>query len=183
MQPANAKIAFEDPAQDEDAPPPYYEATPLEISGVHGYEASSLSTECYNYAVLSLAGTNIVRLFRFPETVTSSIRQVVSDTWPKGIQYVSDSDDNFEVRLRGNPFGRVCRDDKIAARKLVMNILQALEREGWAERGQRRGIVGCNGPEKQGKKVLCSLSPFVARGSLLRLARDQFRNLTKSQVF
>jgi hypothetical protein len=96
------------------------------------------------YAMLSIAGSDRIRLLRFPEPMTALLSEIVQGLWPKGIQKVQKFDESLELKLRGNPFAYGQDEEKVAIRITLMGILNAFSKEGWVvpPSGGRIGRLG-----------------------------------------
>ncbi|KAL2855795.1 hypothetical protein BJX68DRAFT_231167 [Aspergillus pseudodeflectus] len=96
------------------------------------------------YAMLSIAGSDRIRLLRFPEPMTALVSEIVQGLWPKGIQKVQKFDESLELKLKGNPFAYGVDEEKVAIRITLMGILNAFSKEGWVvpRSGGRIGRLG-----------------------------------------
>ncbi|GAM85483.1 hypothetical protein ANO11243_034900 [Dothideomycetidae sp. 11243] len=111
---------MEDKAVLGGAPPSYSEA-----SG--GASARPLQT---NFTSLSLHFGDKLRMLRFPHIAQSVVREIVSTTWPGGLQREQDYHGAYELKLRGYPWMSQ-GVDAVTSRQLMNRILAALYELGW----------------------------------------------------
>lgn len=110
-----------------DQPPPGYHEVTRSSSTTTGKSKDDRS----NFALLSFSGSDRLRLLRFPDELTPYVVEMIGKGWFKGIQDVKHGEEGVEVKLRGNPFVHGLDDEKRAIRKLILEILDMLAKEGW----------------------------------------------------
>ncbi|KAL2822978.1 hypothetical protein BJX63DRAFT_417378 [Aspergillus granulosus] len=116
----------------DEEPPNYDEATrPVQSTGVETSLEGHNNPDEHQFAMISFAWTDRIRLIRFPEPIISLVCEVLRKLWPKGIQKAQEFDESVEIKLRGNPFHHGADDEKLAIRISLMGVLNELAKEGW----------------------------------------------------
>jgi hypothetical protein len=82
------------------------------------------------FACVTLAALDRIRFIDFPLPVVNGMTQVITSTWPRGIQDRRLYAGAYEFKLRGYPWSSSSRGDN-DARRLVRRLLEALYDSGW----------------------------------------------------
>ncbi|XP_078343312.1 uncharacterized protein LOC144629028 [Oculina patagonica] len=87
----------------------------------------------FEYMCIAIRQTDKMRVILGTDREISIIRQVVEESWPKGIQ-----EETFKMngvhqfKLKGNPFSTVASSSEaVDSRKMAANVLHRLYRDGW----------------------------------------------------
>ena len=87
----------------------------------------------FEYMCIAIRATDRMRIILATDREISIIRQVVEESWPRGIQ-----EETFRLngvhqfKLKGNPFSPASSStDAAMSRKMAGNVLHRLYREGW----------------------------------------------------
>jgi len=82
------------------------------------------------FASLSLHMSDRVRLLGFPNAVIDQIRQIIPQSWPKGIQAERPYEASHEFKLYGNPWSGQ-GSDGVHARRFMYRVFETLANMGW----------------------------------------------------
>ncbi|OJJ51729.1 hypothetical protein ASPZODRAFT_127856 [Penicilliopsis zonata CBS 506.65] len=104
-----------------DKPPTYHEATSMASPRMEGIQI----------VLMYFSWTDRIRLLGFPDNLQARVTEVLRRSWPKGIQDVRPFDESMEIKLRGNPFAHGGDEEKIAIRRVVLDLLDMFAKEGW----------------------------------------------------
>lgn len=87
----------------------------------------------FEYMCIAIRTADKLRIILGSDYEVSIIRQIIQETWPKGIQRETyQLNGVHEFKMKGYPFGAyTSSSDAIASRKMGERILQRLSRDGW----------------------------------------------------
>lgn len=87
----------------------------------------------FEYMCIAVRETDKLRIVLGTDREISIIRQVIEESWPKGIQQETFKMNGVhEFKLKGNPFcAGTSSSDAIISRKMAGNVLHRLYRDGW----------------------------------------------------
>ncbi|EJD43710.1 hypothetical protein AURDEDRAFT_114519 [Auricularia subglabra TFB-10046 SS5] len=94
------------------------------------YEEHALPQQRHHYACVSLNYTDKLRMIFFPEETVRLVRNVIQNTWAKGVQRELDYHGSHEFKLFGNPWNGQA-SDAVPARTLMVTVLRELHNAGW----------------------------------------------------
>ncbi|XP_078343323.1 uncharacterized protein LOC144629038 isoform X2 [Oculina patagonica] len=90
----------------------------------------------FEYMCIAIRETDTMRVILGTDREISIIRQVVEESWPKGIQEETFKMNGvYQFKLKGNPFSTVDTDESsteaVDSRKMAANVLHRLYQDGW----------------------------------------------------
>ena len=87
----------------------------------------------FEYMCIAVRTTDRLRIILGGDHEAAIIRQIIQDTWLKGIQKETfELNGVFEFKLKGNPFSPASSSsDAVACRRMAERILHRLYRDGW----------------------------------------------------
>lgn len=87
----------------------------------------------FEYMCIAIRSPDKMRIILGSDYEASIIRQIIQETWPKGIQTETfQLNGVYEFKLKGYPFSSVASSsDAIASRKMAERVLHRLYRDGW----------------------------------------------------
>ena len=87
----------------------------------------------FEYMCIAVRETDKLRIVLGTDREISIIRQIIEESWPKGIQQETFKMNGVhEFKLKGNPFcAATSSSDAIISRKMAGNVLHRLYRDGW----------------------------------------------------
>ena len=87
----------------------------------------------FEYMCIAIRAPDKLRIILGSDYEASIIRQVIQETWPKGIQRETfQLNEVHEFKLKGFPFSKMTsQSDAISSRRMAERILHRLYRDGW----------------------------------------------------